>query len=260
MSWFPAEVCRGSGTRGAQARGRGLQGDDVIHGQDQGGGGFATPSPRAPRIRSQPPRGALGARTGASLVTALGLRARRSRRTRPAPRRAGRKGHGAPGAEGSGSRRVLESPAHTHPGSPARARDVTRGRGADLLFGTQTLPIRGRGQRGRGGGGGSSHRGIGLSAQPPALSASPGRASLGWPGCVECRRRREECTGDGGCRGRGQWAGAGLCGGSGRSKMLATDLLRVQCADSSALPSYHRLSSPRCREASVGGQGCTATH
>ena len=146
MSWFPAEVCRGSGTRGAQARGRGLQGDDVIHGQDQGGGGFATPSPRAPRIRSQPPGGALGARTGASLVTALGLRARRSRRTRPAPRRAGRKGHGAPGAEGSGSSRVLASPAHTHPGSPARARDVTRGRGADLLFGTQTLPLRGRGQ------------------------------------------------------------------------------------------------------------------
>lgn len=71
MSWFPAEVCRGSGTSGAHARGRGLQGDDVIRGQDQGGGGFATPSPRAPRIRSQPPGGALGARTGASLVTAL---------------------------------------------------------------------------------------------------------------------------------------------------------------------------------------------
>lgn len=71
MSWFPAEVSRRGGTSGAQARGRGLQGDDVIHGQDQGGGGFATPSPGARRIRSQPSGGALGARTEASLVTAL---------------------------------------------------------------------------------------------------------------------------------------------------------------------------------------------
>ena len=71
MSWFPAEVSRRGGTSGAQARGRGLQGDDVIHGQDQGGGGFATPSQGARRIRSQPSGGALGARTEASLVTAL---------------------------------------------------------------------------------------------------------------------------------------------------------------------------------------------
>ena len=141
MSWLPAEVWRRGGTGGARARGRGLQGDDVIHGQDQGGGGFRDALARSSaHPQPAPGRRSWGADCG-FLVTALATPGEKKQ----AKATGGEKSRveGLPGSRCGG----LASPAHTHRGSPARARDVTRGRGTDLLFGTQTLPIRGRGRR-----------------------------------------------------------------------------------------------------------------
>lgn len=47
---------------------------------------------------------------------------------------------------------MLASPAHTHPGSPARARDVTRGRGVDFAVrnADSSHPGQGAGVRVRG--------------------------------------------------------------------------------------------------------------
>lgn len=241
-----------------------LQGDDVIHGQDQGGGGFrdaltkssAHPQP-APGRRSR------GADCG-FLVTALATPGEKkqakatggekSREERPPGSRCG----------GSGSSGVVASPAHTHPGSPARARDVTRRRGTDLLFGMQTLPIRGRGRGCR-----AKGTRCGLRKLPPGNRA-PCAASrpfpISWariPGLARLRGAQEAPGGlYWGWRVQGArpvgWGG--IVWGQRGEQDLATGLLTVRCAGSSALPSYRRLSSPRFREASVGEQGCTASH
>ena len=111
---------RRGGTGGAQALGRGLQGDDVIHGEDQGGVGFRDALARSSaHPQPAPGRRSWGADCG-FLVTALAT---------PGEKKQAK----ATGGEKSRVERLLlvrraRVPCAHTPGVASRARDVTRPR------------------------------------------------------------------------------------------------------------------------------------
>lgn len=262
MSWFPAEVWRRGGTGGAQARGRGLQGNDVIHGQDQGGGGFRdalTKSSAHPQ--PAPGRRSWGADCG-FLVTALATPGEKKQ----AKATGGEKSREerSPGflCGGLGIKRGARVPcAHSPRVASPSAQRHPRPAALTCCSERRLFPS-------RAGGGGCRAKGTRwwLRKLPPgnqALCAASRPFPISWARIPGLARLRGVQEAPGGLYWGWRVQGARPVGWGGivwgqREEQDVSDGFAESPVCRFLCPPRLRLSSRRFREASVGGPGCSA--